>query len=78
MDVGETRKSCSSWFYCSFLKFCYSPTFQYRKHISSMLPNPLDGVSQKKFLSEISGSHIHVTNTGQPNKQNCMKWSKSP
>ena len=36
------------------------------------------GCPRKKYLSEISGSQIHVTITGQPNKQICMKWSNSP
>ena len=29
------------------------------------------GCFRKKYLSEILGSQIHVTITGQPNKQNC-------
>ena len=36
------------------------------------------GCPRKKYLSEILGSQIHVTITGQPNKQNCMEWSNSP
>ena len=38
----------------------------------------IKGVPEKKYLSEISGPQIHVTIKGQPNKQNCMKWSNSP
>ena len=36
------------------------------------------GCPRKKYLSEISGSQIHVTIRGQPNKQNCMELSNSP
>ena len=41
-----------------------------------MLPSKYTGCPRKKYLSEISGSQIHVTITGQLNKQICMKWSK--
>ena len=40
--------------------------------------SPTTGCPRGNLISEILGSQIHVTIMGQPNKQNCMKWSNSP